>query len=118
MNPGPDGRPYPATAQAAVQQGRAVADNLVRVLRGRTPVPCLAKDRGALVPLGCRTGVARLGPFRLSGFPAWFMWRSVYLLKMPGWGRRLRVALEWSIDLFFGRDDVQLGVREETPRPT
>jgi NADH dehydrogenase len=117
VNPGPDGRPYPATVQAAVQQGRAVADNLARVLRGKPPVPCVAGDRGSLVPLGCRTGVARIGPLRLSGFPAWFMWRSVYLLKMPGWGRRLRVALEWSIGLFFGRDDVQLGVRGESRHP-
>lgn len=117
VNPGPDGKPYPATAQAAVQQGRAVADNLARVLRGKAPVPCVARDRGSLVPLGCRTGVARIGPLRLSGFPAWFLWRTVYLLKMPGWGRRLRVALEWSIGLLFGRDDVQFGLRGEPPRP-
>ncbi len=116
VNPGPDGKPYPATAQAAVRQGRAVADNLVRVLRGQESRPCAFPNLGELVPLGCRTGVARVGPFRLAGFPAWFLWRSVYLLKMPGWGRRLRVALEWGIDLVFGRDDVQLGVRREAPR--
>jgi NADH dehydrogenase len=82
----------------------------VRVLGGQQAVPCTIKDRGSLVALGCRTGVARIGPFKLAGFTAWFLWRTVYLLKMPGWGRRLRVALEWTIDLFFGRDDVQLGV--------
>lgn len=121
VNPAPDGRPYPATAQAAVQQGRAVAANLTRVLKGQPTEPCIIKDRGALVALGCRTGVASIGPFRLAGFPAWFLWRSVYLMKMPGWGRRLRVALEWSIDLVFGRDDVQLGVlfnrRQGSPGP-
>ena len=117
VNPGPDGKAYPATAQAAVQQGRAVADNLVRVLRGQSPRPCIVRDRGSLVPLGCRTGVAKIGPFRVAGFPAWFLWRSVYLMKMPGWGRRLRVALEWTIDLLFGRDDVQFGLRERTRPP-
>ena len=110
VNPAPDGRPYPATAQAAVQQGRAVADNLARVLQGKPTEPCVIKDRGSLVALGCRTGVARIGRLKLAGFPAWFLWRTVYLMKMPGWGRRLRVALEWTIDLVFGRDDVQLGV--------
>jgi NADH dehydrogenase len=110
VNPAPDGRPYPATAQAAVQQGRAVADNLARVLQGQPTESCVIKDRGSLVALGCRTGVARIGRFKLAGFPAWFLWRTVYLMKMPGWGRRLRVALEWTIDLVFGRDDVQLGV--------
>lgn len=116
VNPGPDGEPYPATAQAAVQQGRAVADNLVRAVRGESPRPCLVHNRGSLVPLGCRTGVAKVGPFQLAGFPAWFLWRTVYLLKMPGWGRRLRVALEWTIDLIFGRDDVQFGLRDKSSR--
>lgn len=116
VNPAPDGRAYPATAQAAVQQGRQAADNLLRVLRGKEARPCVLRDRGSLVALGCRTGVARVGPFKLAGFAAWFLWRSVYLMKMPGWGRRLRVALEWTIDLFFGRDDVQLGLHPEVRR--
>ena len=110
VNPDPEGRPYPATAQAAVQQGRHLADNLVRSLRGQETRPCDMRDKGSLVALGCRTGVARIGPVKVAGFAAWFLWRSVYLMKMPGWGRRLRVALEWSIDLFFGRDDVQMGL--------
>lgn len=116
VNPGPGGDPYPATAQAAVQQGRAVAENLVRVMRGQRTVPCTARNRGSLVALGCRTGVARVGPFKLAGFTAWFLWRTVYLMKMPGWGRRLRVALEWTIALFFGQDDVQLGVLATEPK--
>jgi NADH dehydrogenase len=124
VNPDPEGVPYPATAQAAVQQGKQLADNLARVLRGRPALPCVVKDRGSLLALGCRTGVARVGPFRLAGFGAWFLWRTVYLMKMPGWGRRLRVALEWTIDLIFGRDDVQFGLRrvsssiEDVPSPS
>ena len=42
--------------------------------------------------------------------PRQFLWRTVYLLKMPGWGRRLRVAVDWTLDLVCTRDDVQLGV--------
>jgi NADH dehydrogenase len=111
INPDPAGRPYPATAQAAVQQGQQLAENLVRVLKGKPTRPCVVRNRGSLVALGCRTGVARIGPLKIAGFPAWFLWRTVYMLKMPGWGRRLRIALEWTIDLVFGRDDVQLGLR-------
>jgi NADH dehydrogenase len=123
VNPDPNGRAYPATAQAAVQQGVQLADNLLRVLRGKESRPCVIRDRGSLVALGCRTGVARVGPFRLAGFGAWFLWRTVYLMKMPGWGRRLRVALQWTIDLVFGRDDVQFGLgttprQREAPAPT
>ena len=72
-----------------------------------------SRNLGRWWPWAAGPGVARVGPFKLAGFTAWFLWRSVYLLKMPGWGRRFRVALEWTIDLLFGRDDVQLGVRGE-----
>jgi NADH:ubiquinone reductase (H+-translocating) len=109
-NPGPDGVPYPATAQHAVQQGRHAARNIVRVLRGRSARPCDIRSRGALAALGCRTAVAKVFGFKLSGFPAWFLWRTVYLLKMPGWSRRLRVALDWTMDLLFPQDTVQLGL--------
>ena len=47
---------------------------------------------------------------KISGFLAWWLWRTVYLMKTPGWGRRVRVALEWTLELFFKRDYVQLGV--------
>ena len=48
--------------------------------------------------------------FKFSGLFAWLLWRSVYLMKMPGISRKLRVALDWTADLFFRRDYVQLGV--------
>ena len=47
---------------------------------------------------------------RLSGFVAWWMWRTIYLMKLPGWERRLRVAIDWSLDLVFPRNLVQLRV--------
>ena len=109
-NPGPDGVPYPATAQHAVQQGKHAARNIVRTLRGRAATPCNIRSRGALAALGCRTAVAKVFGVKLSGFPAWFLWRTVYLMKMPGWSRRLRVALDWTVDIFFPRDSVQLGL--------
>lgn len=110
VNTGPDGMPYPATAQHAVQQGRRLADNLVRALRGHATVPCDIRSKGSLAALGCRTGVAKVFGLKLSGFPAWFLWRTVYLLKMPGIARRLRVALDWTMDLVFSKDPVQLGL--------
>ena len=112
MNPDADGNPYPATAQHAVQQGKALARNLALALRGSEPVPCDISSRGVLAALGCRTAVARVFGAKLSGFPAWFLWRTVYLLKMPGWARRARVALDWTVDLFFRRDVVQLGLSD------
>jgi len=105
-----EGRPYPATAQHAVRQGQHLAKNLVAALRGRPVLPCDITSRGAIAALGCRTGVAKVFGLKIAGFPAWFLFRTVYLLKMPGWSRRLRVALDWTMDLFFPKDAVQLGL--------
>jgi NADH dehydrogenase len=110
VNPDPEGRAYPATAQHAVRQGKCLADNLLRVLDGKGTAPCQIGTRGSLAALGCRTGVAEVFGLRLSGFPAWFLWRTVYLLKMPTLSRKFRVALDWSLDLLFSRDFVELGV--------
>jgi NADH dehydrogenase len=110
VNPGTDGRPYPATAQHAVRQGIHLARNLACTLKGRPATPCVLKNFGALAAIGCRTAVAKILGVKLSGFPAWFLWRTVYLLKMPLWSRRLRIALDWTMDLLFARDYVELGV--------
>jgi len=114
INPDPDGRPYPATAQHAVQEGRAAADNILRVIGGSSPEPFVYRPKGSIAPLGCRSGVAEVFGFRISGFFAWWLYRTVYLMKMPGVGRRVRIALDWTIGLFFGRDSVQLGVHHPT----
>ncbi len=109
-NPGPDGTPYPATAQHAIRQGAHAARNILEVLAGRATRPCDLVNQGTLAALGCRTGVAKIFGVKLSGFPAWWIWRTVYLLKMPRFARKVRVAIDWTIALFFRRDVVELGV--------
>ena len=111
------GGAYPATAQHAVRQGVHLARNLAAVLKGRPTTPCRIVSKGSLAALGCRTGVAKVFGIKLSGFPAWWLWRTVYLLKMPSFSRKLRVALDWTIDLLFSRDYVQLGVHRGADRP-
>ena len=44
---------------------------------------------------------------QISGFPAWFLWRTIYLMKLPGWGRRLKVAASWTLDLILPPELVQ-----------
>ena len=111
VNPGPDGQAYPATAQHAVRQAAHAAADIARVLQGRSTRPCDIASSGSLAALGCRTGVARVFGLKLSGFPAWWLWRTVYLFKMPGLARKVRVALDWTVDCLFPHDYVQLGVR-------
>jgi NADH dehydrogenase len=117
VTPGPDGRVYPPTAQHAVRQGVHLAKNLIRVLAGEQPRPLDFRPIGELVGLGCRSGVAKILGVKLSGFPAWWMYRTVYLMKMPGLSRKLRVALDWTFDLVFAPEVVQLGVHRKTRRP-
>ncbi len=110
INPDPTGKAYSPTAQSAVRQGAHLARTLLKLAAGEQPRPFVYNTIGTLAALGCRTGVAKIFGIKLSGFMAWFLWRSVYLSKMPGLARKVRVALDWSLDLIFGRDVVQLGV--------
>jgi NADH dehydrogenase len=110
INPDPRGRAYAPTAQNAVRQGSHLARTLLRLAAGEAPRPFVHRTIGTLAALGCRTGVAKIFGIKLSGFAAWFLWRSVYLAKMPGLARKARVAIDWTLDLVFGREIVQLGV--------
>ena len=116
VNPDRDGKAYPSTAQHATRQAQHLARNLVRVLQGKEPLPFDYNSRGSLVGLGCRTGVAKVFGVKLSGFAAWFLWRSFYLFQLPGLARKVRVALDWTMDLLFTRDYVQLGIHRKQRR--
>jgi NADH dehydrogenase len=101
-----EGQAYPPTAQHALREGKVAAENIMAVLRGEKPKPFQYKAIGLLVVLGHRTGAAELMGRRFSGLLAWFMWRSVYLFKLPGLEKKVRVLLDWILDLFFSRDIV------------
>lgn len=101
-----EGRPYPPTAQHAMREGIAVAENLVATLRGKPLRPFRYRTAGVLVALGHRAAVAELRRWKFSGLLAWFIWRMVYLSRLPGLEKKLRVGLDWTIELFFPRDIV------------
>lgn len=94
----------PQTAQFAMRQGERLAENLVSHLRGAKLRPFLFKGLGELASIGHRTAVANIMGMQFSGIIAWFMWRTIYLSKLPGIDRRLRVTIDWTLDLFFPRD--------------
>jgi len=103
---------YVATAQVALRQGRALAGQIEAVLTGHERKPFDFKLLGEMVPLSRHTAVADLGGLKLVGFPAWVMWKTVYMLKLPTWAARLRVVLDWTVELFFERDVSELTVDE------
>ena len=98
---GVDGAVCPTTGQFAERQGRQVADNIVRTIRGEATKPFSYRPQGQLCAIGGRNAVAEIRGVHLSGFIAWWVWRTVYLLKMPSWGRRIKVAGDWTWELFF-----------------
>jgi NADH dehydrogenase len=70
-----------------------------------------------LVSLGRFKGVGEVLGLRVSGFVAWFLWRSYYLLRLPTFERRLRVAIDWALDFVLARDVVEINVRRTHTRP-
>lgn len=105
-----EGNPYPPTAQHATLLAKHLAKNIARFEKGMKLLPAEVKSKGTLAALGQRTAVAKVFGMTFTGFIAWFLWRSVYLFKMPGIKRKARVAIDWTLDMFFRRDHVQLGL--------
>jgi NADH dehydrogenase len=102
---------YPATAQHAIREGPVLADNVVAAIRNRTTRAFRYAALGMMASLGARKAVAQLpGDRVLTGFLAWFLWRTYYLLRLPGFDRKLRVAFDWTLDLLFPRDVAELRV--------
>jgi NADH:ubiquinone reductase (H+-translocating) len=98
---------YPPTAQHALREGRVLADNIRAAVTGGTMRPFTFATLGQLAAIGRRTGVAKVFGLRFSGFFAWFLWRTIYLAKLPRFEKKLRVALDWTLDLIFSKDLVQ-----------
>ena len=111
-DPDNDGAAYPPTAQHALRQGKVVADNVTAVLAGRTPTPFRFSTIGVLVALGHHSAAAEIRGRRFSGLTAWVLWRGIYLAKLPGAEKRVRVLLDWLLDLAFPRDIV---ITDPTP---
>jgi NADH dehydrogenase len=102
------GRLYPPTAQYAIREGAVVADNVAAAIRNEAPRHFRYRPLGMLASLGRHSAVAEILGFKFSGFLAWWLWRTVYLMKLPGIERKVRVVLDWTLDLFFPRDIVYL----------
>ena len=101
------GRAHPPTAQHALREGAIAAGNILATLKGGRKRAFDFGGLGQLAAIGRRTGVAEIFGFKFSGFVAWWLWRTIYLSKLPRFEKKLRVALDWTLDLFFSKDLVQ-----------
>jgi NADH dehydrogenase len=101
------GHPCPPTAQFAVRQAHRLAANLHASVRGQPLRPFRFRALGVLCVVGYHSACAEVKGLRFSGLFAWLLWRGVYLSKLPGLERKVRVLVNWLIELFFPRDMVQ-----------
>jgi NADH dehydrogenase len=87
----------PGVAPVAMQQGRYVARTIADDLARRPRKPFRYVDKGQLAVIGRARAVAEIGPFKLAGFPAWFVWIFIHIAYLIGFGNRLIVMIRWGI---------------------
>jgi NADH:ubiquinone reductase (H+-translocating) len=104
------GNPYPSTAQHAIRQGATVAKNIIVEIEEKLDKKEVFdyKTRGMMASIGKRTGVGNLVGIQVQGFLAWWIWRNYYLANLPTLHKKIRVLVDWIIDIFFRRDVTML----------
>lgn len=104
-------QPYPPTAQIAIRQAKVVADNIISSIKGSNNKRSFDyKAKGIMAVIGKRNGVGILFGYKVHGFVAWWFWRFYYLSNVPTIEKKLRVMVDWFIDLFFHRDVTRLKI--------
>jgi NADH dehydrogenase len=101
-------RTAPQTAQFAFRQGALLGRNIYMALNRIEPRPFRYRYMGQLASIGERAAVAEIFGMHFKGFAAWWLWRTIYLAKLPGTMRKLRVMVDWTFDLIFQRDISQI----------
>jgi len=110
-----DGGTYAPLAQNAEREGPVVADNVLATLRGDPLKTFDYRLLGTFASLGQRTAVGQVFGRQYSGLHAWFLWRGVYLSKLPGWDRKIRVGIDWLLDFVLQPDVVNMHTDDRGP---
>ena len=105
-----DGINSPPTAQHALRQAKTCATNILASIRDTPTKPFLFTGLGKLASLGQQSAVAEVFGIKVSGIIAWVLWRTIYLMKFPGWDRKVRIGIDWALDLFLRRDITQVRI--------
>jgi len=108
-------RPLPPTAQSAESEAEIVAKNLHALITNREKEKFVYSPKGQMAVIGKRSAIASMFGIHLHGIFAWMLWRVIYLSKIPRLDKKIRIFLDWSIDIFFDRDIARLKVMREKP---
>ena len=102
----------PTTAQYAMRQGKLCADNILATIENRPLRRFHFQGIGQLTMVGRHAGAGKLYGLKLSGFIPWYLWRSVYLAKMPSLRAKVRIAVDWTLELLFPHDITMINVKQ------
>ena len=129
------GKPCPPTAQHAIREGQVAAENIIssikkelkfaktidtkekeekREIKESNKKEFSYKTRGIMATIGKRNGVAMIFGHSIKGIFAWGIWRFFYLIHLPTLENKIRVMVDWGIDLIFGRNLTRLKSPIET----
>jgi NADH dehydrogenase len=101
---GDGGKPLPGLAPVAMQQGKHVARNIIKLASDGWTEKFEYWDKGMMATIGRNRAVADTGSLRFSGWPAWMAWLLIHLLFLVGFRNKFFVLLNWAWQyLTFGR---------------
>ncbi len=104
------GQLYPPTAQHAIREAKIVSKNIISILNKKDTLSRFSfQSKGMMATIGNKVGVVSLLGHNLKGTPAWLIWRMYYLAKIPTMEKKIKVAVDWIIDLIFKRDLTLIG---------
>jgi len=108
-NVGPKGPvPLPMLAQVAESQAKMLARNILASIDAKKLKPFHYHSKGSMVSVGQWFAIGEIFSFDLAGHFTWWLWRTVYLFKFASWQKRVEIAFEWTLDLFYPRDITKL----------
>ena len=111
-----DANKFPPTAQLAEAHAKLAAYNIKQSIKNKEKKKFEYKWKGQSAIIGKHYGIAESMGIKITGFWAWVLWRNYYLNKMPNIEKRIRVWLDWNIDLFSRIDISRYGFKRDTPK--
>jgi NADH dehydrogenase len=108
------GKPVPPTAQHATREATTCAMNIAAAIRGGQPALFTFEGLGTLGSLGHGSAVAQIFGMKISGLIAWVLWRTIYLMKIPGVKSKFRISIDWFTHLLFPPDLAQTRMEQES----
>ena len=87
---------HPQVAQPAIQQGKLLGKNLLRLIDKKALKPFVYHDKGSMATIGRNKAVVDLKNYKFGGFLAWFIWMFVHLMSLVGFRNRVIVLFNWT----------------------